>query len=127
MKRKCTNENILFLLNDNRNCRSPNLQKYFSKGDNWIWRNKVIRCEGELYFAYLDDMPNWWTGVKVREVACYGAKSVGGEYVNLRGKPIEDVTDWFWLMYKERGKVSIPEIWRISIPKQLSHSEYHTI
>jgi len=43
-----------------------------------------------------------------------------------KGGDYEIVTDWFWSKYKERGIISIPEIWHRTIPADLTHKEHHT-
>ena len=121
-------EHIDYVLKDTRNCRSNNLQKFFGRKNNRNFYDSVIRCDGRYYFACTQSMPHFWVGAKVIEVACYGAKAGCAEWFNLRGKPIEDVTQWFWSKYKELGMYSIPEVWsNKSIPPVLSHSEAHTI
>ena len=129
------NENFKFLLNDKRNCASHNLKQFFkyqfNKTRNDLdWR--VIRWNGELWFATLGWLvtignENGFAGARVKEAACYGKKATTG-YPNAQtGGDYQDVTDWFWDKYRERGVVSLPEIWHIKIPKQLKHAEYHTI
>ena len=126
--------NIEFLLQDKRNCRSDNLKKFFRNKDNkrlsehW----KVIRFEEELWFVTLGWLTyggkeNGFAGVKVKKVACYGAKAESCYPSWQKGGDYEDVTDWFWSKYRERGIISIPEIWHREIPKELTHKEHHTI
>jgi len=126
------NEDIKFLLADKRNCKSNNLQQFFrgKEGRKIANRLHVIRFEGELYFATLGWLArgkeNGFAGVMVRRVACYGSKAKTGYPSWQKGGDYEDVTEWFWSKYREQGMVSIPEIWHIKIPKQLSHAELHT-
>lgn len=140
---KILNEDIEFLLADNRPCSSPNLKSFFSskKGRemaSWLhWQNdfdglRVIRFEGELWFVTLgwlsaSGKEDGFVGVKVREVACYGRKADTGYPSWQKGGDYEDVTDWFWGKYRERGTVALPEIWHIDIPREVSHREMSTI
>jgi len=130
-----TKEDIQFLLNDTRNCKSNNLQKFFRthKGRRLVKHlgMEIIRTtKGELWFATLGwlvqpGIETGYAGVMVREVACWGAKSSTGYPVQQTGSDYEVVTDWFWEKYRERGVVAIPEIWNIKIPPQIKHAEAH--
>ena len=118
---------IQFVLNDNRLCSSPNLKKFFKKKINQVY-NRVIRFNGRLWFAMLGWDPDGkgFAGVKVAEVACLGNKAKTGYPVPQNPGMWEDVTEWFWEKYQERGRVSLPEVWHIPIPPQLTHAELHT-
>jgi hypothetical protein len=130
------NENIEFLLKDNRNCASKNLKEFFRKeikdkpNSAHMWQ--VIRWKGELWFATLgwrvtEGKDDGFAGVSVKSVACFGKKAFQGYPSSQTGGDYDDVTEWFWDKYRERGMISIPEIWHITLPKQLKHSESHTI
>ncbi len=137
------NENVAFLLADTRLCKSPNLQAFFrshkgrrmAKHLGWCRENDglhVIRFEGELWFATLGHLApggkeNGFAGVSVRKVACYGAKADTGYPTWQKGGDYEDVTQWFWNLYRERGVVSIPEIWHVEIPLPKKHAEMHYV
>ncbi len=140
---KDKNQNIEFLLKDNRLCKSLNLQAFFrtEKGRKmathlgWFKETdgmRIIRFEGELWFVTLGWMAssgqeNGFAGVRVKEAARRGAKATTGYPSWQKGGDYEDVTDWFWDRYKEQGIVSLPEIWNIAIPATKKHSELHTI
>ena len=126
--------NIEFLLQDDRNCRSDNMKKFFSNKRNQH-NSEVIRFEGQLWFVSLgwrigikkdgtaDD--TGFAGVRVVEVACQGNKATTCYPSRQRGGDYEIVTDWFWDKYRERGIISIPEVWHRVIPAELTHKEHH--
>lgn len=131
---KIVNDNILFLLADNRNCKSNNMQRFFRgrTGKRMANQLEVIRFEGALWFVTLGWLvrignETGFAGVRVVEVACQGVKATTGYPDWQKGNDYEIVTDWFWGKYRERGMVSIPEIWHIEVPKELTHRELHTI
>ena len=128
-----TNQNVQFVLNDKRNCRSNNMQKFFrsQQGRHMANHLEVIRFDKKLWFATLgwrvcEGNDTGFAGVRVKEVACQGAKAQSGYPSWQKGGDYEIVTDWFWDKYKEDGMISIPEIWGNTRPKQLKHSESHT-
>ncbi len=76
---------IEFILQDKRNCKSNNLQKFFTKIGNRNY-NEVIEFENDLWFVSLGWATNkeWiynankcdgFAGLKVKQVACKGAKA----------------------------------------------------
>ena len=133
------NEDILFLLNDNRNCRSKNMQDFFrtSTGKHMANQLEVIRWhrDGRLWFVTLgwlvSSKENGFAGVKVTTVACYGAKAKDGcGYPSeQKGGDYDIVTSWFWGKYRERGMVSIPEVWTRfrNLPAPEKHACYSQI
>lgn len=121
-------EIINFVLQDQRNYRSRNMQQFFRNKNNRIsWR--VIRFEDQLWFASIGWAPDetGFAGVRVVEVACQGSRAKSG-YPNWQ-RPDDwlDVTKWFWQEYKEAGVVSFPDIWHIKIPPPVTSKEAHTI
>lgn len=120
-------DNIYFVLKDERLCRSNNMQKFFKKERNKIY-NRVIRFEGKLWFATMwDEDEGDFSGVKVVEVACYGNKAETRYPSWQSPDKWHDVTDWFWSKYRERGMVSIPEIWHLHDKKSPTSKEAHSI
>jgi hypothetical protein len=127
---------IEFVLNDQRLCRSKNMQEFFKNKENQNeWH--VIRFEGQLWFVSLgwrvglrkdgtwDD--NGFAGVRVREVACQGKKARSG-YPSWQGNnKYVDVTEWFWHEYMEAGVVGFPDIWHIKMPPKLTSREAHCV
>lgn len=120
-------DNIKFLLKDTRLCRSDNMIRFFKKEKNRLY-SSVIRFEGKLWFAMLGwDDGNGFAGVKVLTVACFGSKAETGYPSWQYQKKWEDVTDWFWNKYRERGIVSIPEIWNRYDKKSPTSKEAHSV
>lgn len=132
------NENILFLLKDERLCKSKNMQAFFRTDEGKKMSNhlEVIRWhkDGALWFAILGFLvrignENGFAGVEVRRAAAMGAEAK--KYIGYpsaqKGGDYDIVTDWFWDKYRERGVVSLPEIWNVKIPLQLTHAESHQL
>lgn len=125
-----------FVINDQRNCRSYNIQAYFKKKENQH-NIQVIRFEGQLWFVTLgwriglrkngtwDD--SGFAGVRVVEVACQGVKAKSGYPSWQKGGDYEIVTDWFWQEYMEAGIIAFPDIWHINMPPKLTSREAHCI
>jgi len=121
------NELIDFILNDNRNCRSRNMQAFFRNKRN-RHQTSVIRFEEQLWFVSFGWPPgDNFSGVRVVEVACQGMQATSGYPYRQKPGSWTDVTDWFWKEYKEAGVVAFPEIWHIKLPVSLLHKEAHSI
>lgn len=121
-------KNIKYLLADKRNCRSQNMIKFFKNKDHQHY-DHVIRFEGKLWFASLgwDPDEKGFAGVSVVEVACQGNKANTCYPSWQHPSKWHDVTDWFWEKYRERGIISIPEVWHRKIPRPLTSKEAHCI
>lgn len=121
-------EIIQFILADQRNCRSRNMQKFFRNKRNRHLTH-VIRFEGQLWFASLKWPPDetGFAGVRVVEVACQGSGAKSCYPSWQQPENWTDVTEWFWQEYKEAGVVSFPDIWHIKIPPPVTSKEAHMI
>ena len=120
-----------FVRSDMRMCRSKYLIKFFSKDQN-KHRTEVIIFEKELWFVSLGwcvtfDVHTGFAGCEVRMAASYGAKAKSGYPSKQKGNDYEIVTDWFLNLYKEKGVVGFPNIWRIKEPKKQTSKEAHYI
>lgn len=116
-------ETLDFVRNDKRMCRSKNLIKFFSNDKNKHY-TEVIIFQKELWFVSLGwcvtfDVHTGFAGCKVRMAASYGNKAKSCYPSSQKGNDYEIVTDWFWNLYKEKGVVGFPDIWRIKEPKKI--------
>lgn len=110
-------EIIPFVLQDQRNCRSRNMQKFFRDKKNKHLTH-VVMFDGRPWFASLgwDPDESGFAGVKVLEVACQGAKAKPGYPSWQKPGSWTDITESFWDKYQKNGIIAFPEIWHIKIP-----------
>lgn len=124
-----TDKRIEFLLNDDRNCKSNNLQKFFRKKENRRL-NEVIVFEDRLWLVSLGWLvtvgnENGFAGCTVIHAACFGSKAFTGYPARQNGHDYKIVTDWFWDNYIKEGILAFPDIWHIQQPQKLTSKEAH--